>query len=102
YVLKRKDKLKGYIMGIPKKDHILVGPWVVDPKELEPQLLLQNLINNVDYKSIRIGILEKNQIALRLASNLKLSEYFFSIRMIYGKSFNQSNGVIAIAGPDRG
>jgi len=102
YVLKRKDKLKGYIMGIPKEDHILVGPWIVDPKELKPQLLLQNLINSVDYKRIRIGILENNQKALRLASIFNLNEYFFSIRMIYGKKFTQTNGVIAIAGPDRG
>jgi GNAT superfamily N-acetyltransferase len=102
YVLNRQDKLKGFIMGIPKKDHILVGPWIIDPKETEPNLLLQCLINNADYKKVRIGMLENNQTALRMASEFNLNEYFFSIRMIYGKESTQTKGIIAIAGPDRG
>ncbi|MFW9770959.1 MAG: GNAT family N-acetyltransferase [Candidatus Heimdallarchaeota archaeon] len=102
YVLSRKDELKGYIMGIPKKDHIFIGPWVVDPKELKPYLLLQNLISNIDNRKIRIGILDKNQLALRIVSEFNLNEYFYSIRMILGKGFTQTKGLIAIAGPDRG
>lgn len=102
YVLYRQDKLKGFIMGIPKEDYILIGPWIIDPKEPKAYLLLQNLINNSGYNRIRIGMLDKNQISLRLASEFNLNEYFYSIRMIYGKEYDQTEGMIAIAGPDRG
>ncbi|MFX1498965.1 MAG: GNAT family N-acetyltransferase [Promethearchaeota archaeon] len=102
YVLNQQNKLKGFIMGIPKEDCIFIGPWIIDPKESKPHLLLQNLINKIEYKRIRIGMLEKNQLSLRLASEFNLNEYFYSIRMIHGKGYNQTEGVIAIAGPDRG
>ncbi len=102
HVLVRKEKINGFIMGIPKENIIFIGPWIVHPREFEPQLLLYSLINNVNIRKFRIGILENKNKAVQLAQDCGFTEYFYSIRMIYGKSFNHSEGLFAIAGPDRG
>ncbi|MFX1588684.1 MAG: GNAT family N-acetyltransferase [Promethearchaeota archaeon] len=102
HVLIRKDKLSGFIMGIPKENFILVGPWIVNPKETKPQLLLQSLANSVNLNKFRLGILENNKRMVKLTQDLNFTEYFYSIRMIYGKAFTHTNGLFAIAGPDRG
>jgi ribosomal protein S18 acetylase RimI-like enzyme len=102
YVLVHKNKITGFLMGIPKEDYITVGPWIVDPKEPEPHLLLQKLINDINYKKIRLGMLEYNPKVIKIISEFNLNEYFYSIRMIYGKKITHKKGVFAIAGPDRG
>ena len=102
HVLIRKDKLNGFIMGIPKDNFILVGPWIVNPKETNPQLLLQSLVNNINLNKFRLGILENNKRTVKLTQDLNFTEYFYSIRMIYGDVFTHTNGLFAIAGPDRG
>ncbi len=102
HVLIRKNKLIGFIMGIPKEDYILIGPWIVDPKEPKPQLLLQNLVNNVNINKVRLGLLEGVKRAFKLAQYLNFTQYFYSIRMLYGEPFTHTEGLLAIAGPDRG
>ncbi len=102
HVLIRKDKLNGFIMGIPKENFILVGPWIVNPKEPKPQILIQSLANNANLNKFRLGLLENNKRAVKLAQDLNFTEFFFSIRMLYGKPFTHTEGLFAIAGPDRG
>lgn len=102
HVLVRKGKINGFIMGIPKDNWIFVGPWIVHPKEPQPQLLLQNMVNYVNLRKFRIGMLENKTKAVQLAQDYKFTRYFYSIRMIYGKPFIHSKGLFALAGPDRG
>jgi len=102
YVLVKKGKVNGFIMGIPKENHILIGPWIVHPREFRPYLLLQGLVSKLNLRKFRMGILEDNKRAVQLAQNYNFIQYSFSMRMIYGKPFSHSEGLFAIAGPDRG
>ena len=102
YTLLHKNKITGYLMSIPKNDLISVGPWIVDPKELEPHLLLQQLLNDMNHQKFRLGMLDCNPKIAKIISKFNLDEYFYSIRMIYGKRITHNKGLFAIAGPDRG
>ena len=108
-IIKQDDKITGFIMAIPKEDHLKIGPWIVDDEcEFEPELLLKNL----DYGSkpfiVRMGMLESNELASKIANIFSLQRYSYSNRMIYTsgniKITNDQfkKGMLAIGGPDRG
>ena len=108
-IIKQDDRITGFIMAIPKEDHLKIGPWIVDDEcEFEPELLLKNL----DYGSkpfiVRMGMLESNKHASKITNIFSLQRYSYSNRMIYTtgniKMTNNQfkNGMLAIGGPDRG
>ena len=108
-IIKQDDKIMGFIMAIPKEDHLKIGPWIVDDEcEFEPELLLRSLENNNRSFSVRIGMLESNKLASKIANNCNLQRYSYSNRMIYTTKDKEINniqfkkGMLAIGGPDRG
>lgn len=101
FVIKRSGYIKGFLMAFPKNKHVFVGPWIVDPEEQNPHILLERLVYKKKAKLI-IGILESNYKALDLLKSLSFKVFNYSIRMYLGDPFTPSNGIIAIAGPDRG
>ena len=108
-IIKQDDKITGFIMAIPKDDHLKIGPWIVDDEcEFEPELLLKSLENNSRSFTVRMGMLESNKLASKIAINCSLQRYMYSNRMIYNSGnkkiiINQfKKGMLAIGGPDRG
>jgi predicted GNAT family N-acyltransferase len=108
-IIKLDDKITGFIMAIPKEDHLKIGPWIVDDEcEFEPELLLNGLENNCKPFTVRMGMLESNKIALKIIKNCSLQRYSYSNRMIYTTGNKKitidqfKKGMLAIGGPDRG
>lgn len=108
-VIKQDDNITGFIMAIPKEDHLKIGPWIVDDEcEFEPELLLKSLDNNSKSFTIRMGMLESNKLASKIANNCSLQRYSYSFRMIYTTKNQRiienhfKKGMLAIGGPDRG
>lgn len=101
FVIKRSGYIKGYLMAFPKNKLLFVGPWIVDTEEPNPLILLESLVYKKKTKLI-IGILESNHKALALLKSLSFKIFNYSIRMYLGDPYIPSNGIIAIAGPDRG
>ena len=108
-IIKQDDKITGFIMAIPKEDHLKIGPWIVDDEyEFEPELLLKSLENNNRSFIIRMGILESNKLAFKIANICSLQPYSYSNRMIYTTGNKEiinsqfKKGMFAIGGPDRG
>ena len=108
-IIKQDDKITGFIMAIPKEDHLKIGPWIVDDEcEFEPELLLKSLENNSRSFTIRMGMLESNKLAFKIANICNLQRYSYSNRMIYTTGNKRiinnqfKKGMLAIGGPDRG
>jgi predicted N-acetyltransferase YhbS len=101
FVIRRSGQIKGYLMAIPKNRHIFIGPWIVDLEEPTPHILLERLVYKKKTKII-IGILESNYKAVILLKSLSFKIFNFSVRMFLGDPYIPSNGIFAIAGPDRG
>ena len=108
-IIKQDDKITGFIMAIPKEDHLKIGPWVIDDEsEFEPELLLKSLDYNSKSFNIRLGMLESNTFASEIAKNCNFQLYSYSNRMIYISenqkiiTNNFKKGMLAIGGPDRG
>ena len=101
FIIKRSGYIKGFLMAFPKNKHIFVGPWIVDPDEPNASILLDRLVYKKKTKLL-IGVLESNCRALELLKSLSFKIFNYSIRMYLGDPFTPSNGMIAIAGPDRG
>ncbi len=100
-VMKTKDgKLQGYIMAIPRGDHIFVGPYIINPRETTPEKLLFSLPKDIN--SAKIGVLENNPFANKLCYQFGFKITHFSTRMQRGRHIIQGEGMLGIAGPDRG
>jgi len=108
-IIKKEDKITGFIMAIPKEDHLKIGPWIVDDEcEFEPELLLKNLDIDIEPFIVRMGMLESNKLASKMANIFSLLRNSYSNRMIYttrNKKITNNQfkkGMLAIGGPDRG
>ena len=108
-IIKQDDKITGFIMAIPKEDHLKIGPWIVDDEcEFEPELLLKSLENNCKSYNIRLGMLESNKLASKIVNICSLQRYSCSNRMIYTTrnkgiiDIQFKKGMLSIGGPDRG
>jgi len=108
-IIKQDNKITGFIMAIPKEDHLKIGPWIVDVEcEFEPELLLNSLENNSKPFIVRMGMLESNKLASKIANYFSLQRYSYSNRMIYTSGNKEiinnqfKKGLLAIGGPDRG
>ncbi|QEE14731.1 GNAT family N-acetyltransferase [Promethearchaeum syntrophicum] len=108
-IIKKDEKITGFIMAIPKEKFLKIGPWIVDSEcEFEPDLLVHSLKINEKSFNIQLGMLESNKFAVKIAEKCKLQSYSYSNRMIYnskdiGDIRNQfKKGMLAIGGPDRG
>ena len=75
---------------------------------VEPELLLKNLDYGNKPFIVRMGMLESNTLASKIANIFSLQRYSYANRMIYTTgNKNISNdqfkkGILAIGGPDRG
>lgn len=108
-IIKQDDKLTGFIMAIPKEDHLKIGPWIIDDEcEFEPELLLKSLETNRKSFIFRMGMLESNKLAFKIAKICNLQQHSYSNRMIYTTENKEiinnqfKKGMLAIGGPDRG
>ncbi len=108
-IIKQDEKITGFIMAIPKEDHLKIGPWIIDDEcEYEPELLLKSLDNNSRSFTVRMGMLESNKLASKIANSFSLQRYSYSNRMIYISgnkeiiNYQFKKGMLAIGGPDRG
>ena len=108
-IIKKDEKITGFIMAIPKENNVKIGPWIVnDECEFEPDLLLYSLKNEDKSFNIQLGMLESNKLGVKIAEQCKLQSYSYSNRMVYNSKDNGiitnhfKNGMLAIGGPDRG
>ena len=66
-IIKQDDKITGFIMAIPKEDHLKIGPWVIDDEsEFEPELLLKSLDYNRKSSIFDWGCLNLIHLLLKL------------------------------------
>jgi GNAT superfamily N-acetyltransferase len=56
----------GFIMGLPGRDILSVGPWIVRENHEDARHLLEDLARKARNIDLRIGILETNQTAVDL------------------------------------
>lgn len=96
----KEGKLKGYIMAIPRGNHVFVGPYIIDPRETTPEKLLFSLPKDINLA--KIGVLENIPFANKLCNQFGFKVTHFSTRMQRGRHTIQGRGMLAIAGPDRG
>ncbi len=101
-VLVRNGTISGFIFAHPISTGIKVGPWIVDPLEPHPELLLYAIGEEAQGASVSLGVLEKNKYAVEICRQIGLEEYAFSNRMIWGEEPSWTAGIFAIGGPDRG
>jgi GNAT superfamily N-acetyltransferase len=101
-VLVRKGNITGFIFAHPILTGIKVGPWITDPTEPHPEMLLHAIGEEAHGASVSLGVLEKNKRAVKICHQMGLMEYAFSNRMIWGEEPFWTAGIYAIGGPDRG
>jgi predicted N-acetyltransferase YhbS len=86
-VQEKQDRLLGYIMAMPAEGLTSVGPWAAVNPDGSAMLLLEHLAFQIPESVLRIGVLEKNEDAVKLIrSQPGLEEAPFSWFMVHGPS----------------
>lgn len=85
-VAERGGKIRGWIMARPGDGLLAVGPWAaLAPEEAAP--LLEHLASEHGSETLRIGVLDRNEEAVRLLRSWPgLQEGIHSWRMVRGPS----------------
>jgi len=74
HVMRRGDRLVGYIQGRYGEDWASAGPWVVSEEADNPSALLKALAQEAGGRPITIGVLDTNQKACQLVHALGFVE----------------------------
>ncbi|UYP46276.1 hypothetical protein NEF87_002561 [Candidatus Lokiarchaeum ossiferum] len=97
-----ENQIQGYIMAAPRENCIKVGPWVVNNPKKSVKCMLTSFGSPSETPQLFIGILESQQQALQIATDLGFESHYFSIRMHRGPNPISTPHIFAIMGPDRG
>lgn len=104
-VLKRDDRLSGYVMAWPGSGVVTAGPWVAGLEEPQPELLLHSLARVTGDTPLRFGVLETNTRASGvLRSFPTLKETTPCLRMLRGieAGLGVSPASLAVGSPATG
>ena len=102
YVILRNGKVTAYIMAVPQKERIAIGPWVAENNEVEAAELLRKIGEQTSPLPLRLPILQSNKRVLKILEQFDHSVNSYAIRMVKGVTITDSQGYLALAGPDRG
>jgi ribosomal protein S18 acetylase RimI-like enzyme len=97
-ILIQEEKIGGFIMARPYDGRFFVGPWVILPFVVNPEILLEGLFSKNVSETVRIGTLELNSRAVSTIRSLGLKEQPDPpLRMVLGKSHRLGNSEACFA-----
>ncbi|MCJ7818030.1 MAG: GNAT family N-acetyltransferase [Candidatus Thorarchaeota archaeon] len=103
-ILEIDEEIQGFIMGRSGSTSIRVGPWVMNNHSPKSEDLLLALAESASGNTLKIGMLESNNEALKILKKYGFRETSYSWRMLYGENTEatQSDHLYAICCPARG
>ncbi|TFG11269.1 GNAT family N-acetyltransferase [Candidatus Thorarchaeota archaeon] len=99
------NELVGFMMGSRRHGHVRLAPWAVSESPGFAQEMLPAFAEKAGSTTIRLGVLENNENAVRLLEDHGFHEQSHSWRMVKGVSpdaVHLSDGIYAIGSPMRG
>ncbi len=104
FVSQEGSTVNGYIMGSESGDVVRIGPWVVTEDDGTADALLSSLLAAAPNRTIRVGVLESNEKALRVLQSHGFRQISFSWRMSTSpeEDWSCSRNLFAICSPARG
>lgn len=104
-VCESDNKHVGFMMGSRRHEHVRLAPWAMSGSVELAQEMLFAFAGKAGSTTIRLGVLENNENAVRLLKNHGFHEQSYSLRMVKGASpdaVHLSDGLYAIGSPMRG
>ena len=103
-ILEIDEEIKGFIMGRRSGVSIKIGPWVMNNHSPKSENLLLALAESASGNTLKIGMLESNNEALKILKKYGFKETSYSWRMLYGENTEatMSDHLYAICCPARG
>jgi len=105
FVSYSESKLVGYIMCRKAEKGYRVGPWVCNPENAQAakELLTKCMKTIEEDAKLYVGVPAVNKKAAEILQDFGFEQYSKSIRMHFGKEFNErASGIFSIAGPEKG
>ena len=104
-VCESENEIVGFMMGSRRHGHVRLAPWALSGFPGLAQEMLRAFARKTGSATIRVGVLEKNENAVRLLKNYGFHKQSHSWRMVKGISpdaVHLADGLYAIGSPMRG